>query len=177
MSLEQRCIPKEVKTHATAVLLLLCLVVPALAKGPPAADVNIVGNKIERIAIADRIAIDAPIQSVSESVYTVPEGKRLVLDYVSYLLDVVVIVNPPATEVEAMLARIGNFSTGLHILGPMDRIELSTRGTPNFFIGKSVPVSFGPGEQIIVSVSPRNANINMDFGALDYAISAQLLDE
>jgi hypothetical protein len=59
----------------------------------------------------------------------------------------------------------------------MEGIDQTTRGAPQRFIGREVPVSFGPGQHVRVTVSPQLSSVNLGFGALQVAIAGRLVRE
>jgi hypothetical protein len=128
--------------------------------------------EIEKITGQVNISSEEEVQRVLEDVYVVPEGKIFSLEYVSFFLDVALVAVVQGAELEKVVAHVGNF-----VVGPMEMIEFSTRGTPNFFIGKAVPILFFPGETVRIIVSPHFTGINFTFGRLDYALSGRLIPE
>ena len=137
-------------------------------------------SRFQPISVSEFVSITEPESSrVDVRVFKVPRGKILEVEYVSIYLDIAVRNEPNnGTKIEGTV-RGGAFpqQRGLASfeLGYMEEYDRTSRGTPNFIIGKAVKLYFSQGD-VVCTADSHFAGSDLDFGIMACSISGRLYD-
>lgn len=150
----------------------LDLILGALGGSMGSINVDFINERAARL-----IDSDGDGERTQHLVFTVPDGKILVVDHASILLDVVVQDRPADMRIEGQLLGQGVPGPGALIvpLGYMDEYIRTSRGTPNFLVTRNVSTYFGAGS--IQCIGETNfGGVNLRFGIIECTISGRLID-
>lgn len=164
-----------------AVALLVSLVSfasPTIAVSAERQEVTIANDSMTRVNISGSFDIIEPgaVSQFTRQIYTVPRGKRLLIEYSSIEMDAN-IDNPGDTDFQVYTYLRSTGRQGARfLLGTLTQGPNTSRGPPYFYLAEPTPIFVQQLNPISLNFDSKHSGVKFTLARVTYAFSCRLVD-